>query len=622
MLSSIATVSVSGSLETKLAAISAAGFWGVEIFENDLLTYTGSTAEVAALMRSFGLKCTAFQPFRDFEGMPHELRARTFDRMERKFDVMQELGTDVLLVCSNVSAASSGDRSRIVADFQELGERAARRNLRIGFEALAWGRHINDHRDAWEVVRTANHAAIGIILDSFHSFARHVPVESLRAIDPKKIFLVQLADAPALTMDELSWSRHYRTMPGQGDFPLVDYVQALHDAGYRGAYSLEIFNDRFRAASATTVALDGKRSLTYLDDQLKRRCGEALLPARGACRGVEFLEIAANEAEAPQIGHMLSTLGFAEVGRHRRKSVARWSQGGVNIVVNSEIEGFAHSHNVVHGASVCAIGMNVDAVDRTLARAAALQIPSFSQPVAPGEFEIPALRGVGGSLLYLIETGRGPEIWEQEFVRSADTPAVDGGVTAVDYISQVMHYEEMYSWLLFYIALFDLRKTPMIEYADPLGLVQAQAVESPDMGVRIMLSTSAASQTLSSRFLSAYEGAGVQHVALATADIFASAAEMRRRGVELLAIPRNYYDDLEARFGLDPAVIERMMHANILYDRDADGECFQFFSRAFEKRFFFEIVQRRNYAGYAAGNLPIRLAAQARFKSAPASRVP
>ena len=621
MLTSIATVSVSGSLDTKLAAISAAGFWGAEIFENDLLTYSGSTADVAAMMRSLGLKCTAFQPFRDFEGMPAEMRARTFDRVERKFDVMQELGTDVLLLCSNISPASSGDRARIVADFQELGERAARRNLRVGYEALAWGRHVNDHRDAWEIVRAANHPSIGIILDSFHSFARRVPVESLRDIDPRKIFLVQLADAPVMTMDELSWSRHFRTMPGQGDFPLVDYVAALYEIGYRGAYSLEIFNDRFRAAAAGTVALDGKRSLTYLDDQIRRRSGQALLPARGVCRGVEFLEIAASEAEAPQIGRMLSTLGFTEIGRHKSKAVARWNQGGVNIVVNSENEGFAHSHNVVHGASVCAICLNVDAVDRVLSRAAALQIPRFSQPVAAGEYEIPALRGVGGSLLYLVEAGHGPQVWDQDFVPCAD--AVPGaGVTAVDYISQVMHYEEMYSWLLFYIALFDLEKTPMIEYADPLGLVQSQAVESPDLSLRIMLSTSAASQTLSSRFLSAYEGAGVQHVALATADIFASAAEMRRRGIELLAIPRNYYEDLEARFGLEPALIERMMHANILYDRDADGEMFQFFSRAFEKRFFFEVVQRRNYAGYAAANLPIRLASQARFKSTPAARAP
>ena len=142
MLTSIATVSLSGTLEAKLRASAQARFHGVEIFENDLLTARGSAREVAAQMRDLGLACTLFQPFRDFEGMPDELRTRTFDRLETKFDLMQELGAPLLLVCSNVSPASSGDRGRIVADFRELAERAAKRNLRVGYEALAWGRHV------------------------------------------------------------------------------------------------------------------------------------------------------------------------------------------------------------------------------------------------------------------------------------------------------------------------------------------------------------------------------------------------------------------------------------------------------------------------------------------------
>src|SRR5882757_9787405 len=131
MLTSMATVSISGTLELKLRAIAQAGFNGVEIFENDLLTAQQSPREIGTLMRELGLKCTLFQPFRDFEGMPDTLRPRVFDRIERKFDVMEQLGTDLLLVCSNVSPVSSGDRSRITADFHELGERAARRCLRV-----------------------------------------------------------------------------------------------------------------------------------------------------------------------------------------------------------------------------------------------------------------------------------------------------------------------------------------------------------------------------------------------------------------------------------------------------------------------------------------------------------
>src|SRR4030081_2528052 len=179
MFTSIATCSLSGALELKLRAIAQAGFNGVEIFENDLLTAQSSAREIGTLLRELGLKCTAFQPFRDFEGMPENLRPQVFARIERKFDVMEELGADLLLICSNVSPVSSGDRSRIVADFRELGERAARRGLRVGYEALAWGKHVWDHREAWSIVRETSHPAIGLILDSFHSLARAIPTESL-----------------------------------------------------------------------------------------------------------------------------------------------------------------------------------------------------------------------------------------------------------------------------------------------------------------------------------------------------------------------------------------------------------------------------------------------------------
>src|ERR1700757_3087941 len=157
MQTSIATVSLSGGLAEKLEAIAAAGFTGVEIFESDLLSFNGTPPDVAKMVADLGLKIVTFQPFRDFEGMPDPQRARTFARAERKFDVMAELGCDLLMVCSNVSPDSLGGIDRAAADFHELGERAAKRGFRVAFEALAWGRHINDYRDAWEGGRGAHH---------------------------------------------------------------------------------------------------------------------------------------------------------------------------------------------------------------------------------------------------------------------------------------------------------------------------------------------------------------------------------------------------------------------------------------------------------------------------------
>jgi 4-hydroxyphenylpyruvate dioxygenase len=151
----IATVSLSGTLNEKLEAIAKAQFRGVEMFENDLLSFNGTPAEIRRMLEDLGLRTITFQPFRDFEGMLEPQRAKVFARAERKFDVMQELGCDLLLVCSNVSPEAIGGIDRAAADFHELGERAAKRGLRIAFEALAWGRHINDYRDAWEVVRRA-----------------------------------------------------------------------------------------------------------------------------------------------------------------------------------------------------------------------------------------------------------------------------------------------------------------------------------------------------------------------------------------------------------------------------------------------------------------------------------
>ena len=276
MQTAIATVCLSGALNEKLEAIAAAGFKGVEIFENDLLSFSGTTADVRQMVEGLGLKTVTFQPFRDFEGMPEPQRSRVFARAERKFDTMQQLGCDLLLVCSNISPDSLGGIDRAAEDLHELGERAAKRGLRVGFEALAWGRHINDHRDAWEVVRRADHPAIGLVLDSFHTLVRNIDLKSIRSIPKDRIFLVQIADAPRLEMDYLSWSRHFRCLPGQGDLPVLDFMQALQATGFDGLISLEIFNDQFRAGSARMVATDGQRSLLYMLDQLTERTRAAV----------------------------------------------------------------------------------------------------------------------------------------------------------------------------------------------------------------------------------------------------------------------------------------------------------------------------------------------------------
>ena len=616
---SIATVSLSGDLAEKLEAIARAGFKGVEIFENDLLSFHGAPLDVRKMVADLGLEIVTFQPFRDFEGMPAESRERIFARAERKFDLMSELGCDLLLVCSNVSPQSLGGIDRAAADLHALGERALRRGMRVGFEALAWGRHINDYRDAWEAVRRADHPAIGLVLDTFHIFARGTDLKPIGAIPRDRIFLVQVADAPLLDMDSLSWSRHFRNFPGQGELPLIDFMEVLQTTDFDGLFSLEIFNDQFRAGSARSVAVDGQRSLLFLLDQLRERTGLAVkgvaaLPPRSRCLGIEFIEFAIDESIAPAFEKLLCGLGFVRSGLHRSKAVTRWSQGAINIVVNTEKEGFAHSFNITHGTAVCAIGLKVDDAATTLARAERLLDKPFRQAVGPGELEIPAVRGLGGSLVYFIdaksELGR---MWDVDFEPTGET-AASAGLTAVDHISQCMQYEEILTWVLFYTSLLDLRKTQQQDVLDPGGLVKSQVVQAPDGALRIALNASQSARTQASRFLTEAFGSGVQHIALATDDLVATVARLEANGVALLPIPENYYDDLEAKTDLPPERIAQFKSHNILYDRDGAAEYLQVYTRTFEERFFFEIVERRRgYCGFGASNAPIRLAAQTRL---------
>jgi len=619
MRTSIATVCLSGGLREKLQAIAAAGFRGVEIFENDLLSYQGTPTDVAKEIADLGLTLITFQPFRDFEGMPDAQRRRTFDRAERKFDLMQELGCASLLVCSNVSPEASGGIDRAAADFRELGERAAKRGLKVGFEALAWGRHINDYRDAWEVVRRADHPAVGLVLDSFHIYARKTDLRQLNAIPGDRIFLVQLADAPWLEMDVLSWSRHFRCFPAQGDLPLVDFMAAVVASGYQGDLSLEIFNDQFRAGSPRAVAVDGQRSLIYLMDQLREKIGllgnVAKLPPRSQSLGVEFIEFAVDDHTAAALGQFFTGIGFRAVARHKSKAVTRWTQGAINLVINQEKEGFAHSHYITHGPSVCALGLKVTDAAATLDRAEKLRDTPFRQKVGPGELEVPAVRGMGGSLVYFVDR-QSPlgQVWDIEFVpieaAGKNNPA---GLTAVDHISQSMQYDEMLSWLLFYTSLLDVQKTPQLDITDPGGIVRSQVVQTADGALRIALNASQSQHTQSSRFLSEYFGSGVQHIAFATNDVVRAAHQFKANGIETLAIPENYYDDLEARVDLPAERLGIFKANNILYDCDETGEYFQLYTPSFKDLFFIEIVERRGYRGFGAINASIRLHAQSRL---------
>ncbi|KIF59209.1 4-hydroxyphenylpyruvate dioxygenase [Pseudomonas fluorescens] len=625
MQRSIATVSLSGTLPEKLEAIAAAGFDGVEIFENDLLYYDGSPREIKQMCVDLGIAITLFQPFRDFEGCRRDRLVRNLERAERKFDLMQELGTDLVLVCSNASPDSVGDQQILVDDLRLLAERAGARGLRIGYEALAWGRHVNTYQQVWDIVRQADHPNLGVLLDSFHTLSLKGDPSAIADIPGDKIFFVQMADAPILAMDVLEWSRHFRCFPGQGEFDLPGFLAPIIKSGYTGPLSLEIFNDGFRAAPPRANAADGLRSLLYLEEKTRQRLEQEATPVANReilfetppaseYNGVEFLEFAVDEALGAKLSHWLQRLGFAKAGQHRSKSVSLLRQGDINLILNSEPYSFAHSFFEAHGPSLCATAVRVKDSASALARAVAYKGQPYRGLVGPNELELAAVRAPDGSLIYLVDEDA--DVYGTDFNLLPDVQA-GGGLKRIDHMAMALPADSLDSWVLFYKSLLDFEADDEVVLPDPYGLVKSRALRSRDSSIRLPLNISENRNTAISHALSSYRGSGVHHIAFDCDDIFAQVSRAKEAGVPLLDIPLNYYDDLAARFDFDDEFLSELAYYNVLYDRDAQGgELFHVYTEPFEGRFFFEIIQRKNgYAGYGAANVAVRLAAMAKSRS-------
>lgn len=618
MCLAVSTTSIPGDLADKLRSIAEAGFDGVELHEPDLTAFDGTPAQVRDLASELGLKICLLQPFHNLECQTGPAKQRAFDRLQRKFDLVGELGTDTLLVGSAFEIAEDASEEKAIADLSEAAELAKARGLRLAYLGLPWSDLIHSDEQALRVVDAVNSPNFGLALNSFFTLADGSKPARLRDIPGERLFHVQLSDAPRLEMDIRRLKRHFGLLPGLGSLNLAGFVRVLARAGYQGPWSIARVNEAAPQPGGRTMARDSYRSLVNLLDQVSRTepradFGIPKLPERVCASGFEFIEFTADETSGAQLGEVLSSLCFRMERRHVSKSVELWRQGAINIVVNTEKEGFAHSAFLGHGPSVCDMGLRVKDAEQTVQRATALGAPDFSQPVGTGELDIPAIRGVGGNVVHFIdEKSDLHRVWDIEFEPVAKTMATQpAGLRRIDHLAQTMRHDEMQSWLLYYISTFEMAKSPIVNVADPSGVVQSQAIESPEGEVRLNLNGAVGRRTLAASFLEEGLGAGVQHIAFQTDDIFETSKQLLDSGFPSLPIPENYYADLQASFGLDDALIDRMRRGNILYDRAGRAEYFQIYSRPIFNGFFFEIVERRaGYAGYGARNAPIRLAAQ------------
>jgi 4-hydroxyphenylpyruvate dioxygenase len=630
----IATVSLSGTLGDKLDAIAAARFDAIEVFENDLMYFRGSPADLRRMAEARGLGIDLYQPFREFEGVGDEQFRRNLDRAERKFDVMEALGAPMMLVCSNVSPLAIDDDARAAAQLHELAERAARRNLRIGYEALAWGAHVNRYGHSWQIVREAGHPHLGVILDSFHILSVGDDPAAIAQIPGDRIFFLQMADAPRLAMDVLQWSRHYRNFPGQGQLDLPRFMEHVLVAGYTGSLSLEIFNDVFREAPNRATAIDAMRSLQWLEEQTRlrlldpasdsphpaevrtrtvRRVDLLDPPAAPELAGVAFLEFAVDEAAEWLLANVLEGLGFHRAGKHRSKNVTLFRQGAINLILNAEPASVARDYFAGHGASVCAVGLTTDDAVRAQSRATALHCPRFDSRLGPNEQNVPAIRAPNGSVVYFVpsELGSGA-LYEIDFDLRDDAVGGGGaGLTSVDHIATGLPVEELDTWILFYRAVLGMVPGESLELSDPFGLIRSSGVASANRSVRAVLNVSQSQSTVTAKTISLSGGASVHHIAFACSDIFETMGRLAANGAKFVAVSDNYYDDLVARFALPELRVARMREFGVLYERAGGGEYFHAYTEPFADRFFFEIVQRvGGYDGYGALNAPARMASQ------------
>ena len=634
MRRSIATVSMSGTLRQKLEAISAAGFDGIELFEPDFVNFNGSARELRGLAADLGLGIDLYQPLRDFEAMPAPLHRRNLERAERKFELMSELGAPLLLVCSNTSPQSLGDAALAAAQLHELAERAARHGLRIGYEALAWGRWVQLYGQAWAIVQQADHPNLGLILDSFHTLSLGDDPAGIADIPGERIFFLQMADAPLMAMDVLQWARHHRNFPGQGQFDLENFLTQVLRAGYTGNHSLEIFNDVFRATPNRRTAVDAMRSLLYLESRVRERllaadgAGDAAAtralqtvalfdpPQPVAPDGIAFVEFGLDEAGAAALGALFTQLGFTRVGGHRSKAVTLYRQGDIQFVVNSQPGSDARTRFDEQGAAVGALGLWSADPPRAAARAQALLSARHESPRGPGELELPAIVAPGGTLVHFVPAGRriDADFIDEASHGASDDAAADAGLRRIDHIAMGLAADQFDTWMLFGRAVLGLERGESLELADPYGLIRSCGVANAARSLRLVLNVSIGQATRTARQVSASgrAGGGVHHIALACDDIFASVAALRARGVAFVPISANYYEDLRARLDLAPALVERMQAQDILYDATpVGGAYFHAYTESFADRFFFEIVQRQDYDAYGALNAPARMAAQA-----------
>jgi 4-hydroxyphenylpyruvate dioxygenase len=320
--------------------------------------------------------------------------------------------------------------------------------------------------------------------------------------------------------------------------------------------------------------------------------------------GFEFVEYTGPDPQ--QLAGLFEQMGFVAAARHRSKNVTLYKQGDVNFILNAEPESFAQAFARLHGPSVCAIAFRVKDAAAAYERAISLGAKPVHGKLGAMELNIPAIEGIGGSLIYLVDRYGDRTIYDVDFTPLVDDRRLPGaGLAAIDHLTHNVHRGRMALWAEFYERLFNFREVRYFDIEGKLTGLKSKAMTSPDGKIRIPINESADDKSQIAEYLAAYHGEGIQHIALAANDIYQTVEALRGRDVKFMSVPETYYEAVDARLPGHGEDLARLRRDQILIDgapTQGQGLLLQIFTETVIGPIFFEIIERKGNEGFGEGN--------------------
>ena len=320
--------------------------------------------------------------------------------------------------------------------------------------------------------------------------------------------------------------------------------------------------------------------------------------------GFEFIEFTAPDPEL--LRSLFEKMDLPATAKHRSKNVTLHSQGDINFIINAEPDSFAQRFAKLHGPSICAVAFRVKDVAKAYMLALGVGSRGVETKPGPMELNIPAIEGIGGSRIYLVDRYGDRTIYDVDFEPvETDYHVMGSGLTCVDHLTHNVHRGNMNKWAGFYEKLFNFRELKYFDIEGQLTGLKSRAMTSPCGKIRIPINESADDKSQIEEYLSEYHGEGIQHVALGTTDIYATVDALRSHDVVFQSTPDSYYEQVDRRVAGHGEDLQALKQRRILIDgapTQGQGILLQIFTGNVIGPIFFEIIQRKGNKGFGEGN--------------------